>query len=449
MSDERRWILRCTWPVGRGAGTACVGYWVDGEPYAGFADGPPWQSFEGRVTDRTRLRVTDTEVVRWRDAMLAYATETVSAADMLWEAHMRAHRRWWARKLPLIGRRIAHRLRRTEDACTARLAAADAVYAEVRAEIEARIAAVKEEARAAREREQARAEAGRLALRAEWDRWKKRQADAARAADLRVWTWEHDAEVFRVLAHDAGRHAQAPLSARELARLVVVLGGRGCRRVEWEAAARRPAEEVIGAEAFGPWWWALVRVTVNTQALRVAERDIVATTVRVGAALDAAGRPGIGTYTATSYDSVRGWPLTLRRPTHVPPPRVTPPTRRWAPDRHRWWYGSYEAGLRDSGTLVLTMADRAPGSVGFAVETTETVYHQHKRKKWLRQTPERKARSLLDDKVRSIGDWRNEDFDFRLSDYAAASEFVPFVQALADMVTSALLDTARRHGVSV
>lgn len=447
MSGKRRWILRCTW--GRGVAPGCVGYWVEGVPYNGFADGPPWQSFGGRVTERTWLPVTDAEVHRWCDAAVAYATETVSAGDALWEAQVRVGRRRLARRLPVIGRRLAHRLRRAEEACAARTAAAEAAYAAVREEIEARIAEAEEETRAAREREEARAEAARRALRAEWDRWKKQQADAAVAADLRVWTWEHSADVFRVLPYDADRRAQRPLTARELAKILVVLGGRGCGRVEWEPAARRPAEEVVGAEAFWAWWWNLVRVTVNTQAMKAARREIVSTAVRVGAALDAAGRPGIRTYTANSYDSVRGWRLTLHWPTHVPPPKVTPPTRRWAPSNHRWWYGSYEAKPFGSSTLVLTLENWSPGGVGFATETTETIYHQHKRKKWLRSTPEEKARFLLDDKVRSSGDWRNKDLDFRLADYADASEFVPFVRALSDMMTSALLDTARRHGVTL
>ncbi|MGW6912845.1 hypothetical protein ACWGB8_03320 [Kitasatospora sp. NPDC054939] len=280
------------------------------------------------------------------------------------------------------------------------------------------------------------------------DRWKARWADVSRAADLRAWTWEYAGHTLLVLRHDARLHGQPALTAREVAKILVVLAGRGCTRVEWGEDARRPAEEVVGAGEFSAWWRDVLSATVNTRTLQAAEQEIVSTTERVGAALHAAGSPGIRTFTVNYHDSVSGWRLVLDWPRHVAPPSVELPVLPWAPAGDQWWYGNYDGHARAYETLTLTPGWSPPGSVGFAEVWTETVYYSHQRKKWASHTPAWFARSLLRDEISHPGPGHGDDFTFRLAEHTDAREFVPFVVALAGMVTTALLDVARDHGAA-
>lgn len=452
MSDQqRRVVMRCTWPGETQSVPEHVVYWIEGESLPGFPGTPPWDSFHGRTADRLRVPATADEVGRWRDAVAAYVREVESAADGLQDvrAEVGRRRRRPAGRLAVIRRRLAERLERAEESYTARTAAAERAYRPVRQEVEALVAVAKEEERAARERKWAREEAERLARVAARDRWKARWADVARAADLRVWSWEYAGQTLLVLRHDALLHRQPALTAREVAKILVVLAGRGCTRVEWGEDARRPAEEVVGPGGFSAWWRDVLSATVNTRTLRAAEQEIVSTTERVGAALHTAGSPGIRTFTVNGHDSVRGWRLALDWPRHVAPPSVELPVLPWAPAGDRWRYGNYDGSPRGYGTLTLTPGWSPPGSVGFAEVWTETIYYSHKRKKWASHTPAWFAWALLRDEISHPGPGHGDDFTFRLAEHADAREFVPFVVALAGMVTTALLDTARHHGAAL
>ncbi|MFF5705201.1 hypothetical protein ACFY7H_22265 [Streptomyces sp. NPDC012794] len=319
----------------------------------------------------------------------------------------------------------------------------------MRQEVEVLVAVAKEEERAAREQEWAREEGERLARVAARDRWEARWANVARAADLRVWTWEYAGHTLLVLRHDARLHRQPALTARELAKIVVVLAGRGCTGAEWAQDARRPAEEVVGPAEFSAWWRDVLSATVNARTLQAAEQEIVFTTEQVGTALHTAGSPGIRTFTVNGYNSVSGWRLTLDWPRHVTPPSVELPVLPWAPAGDRWWNRNYDGRPHDYKTLTLTLGSSPPGSVGFAEEWTETIYYTHKRRKWVSHTPAWFARTLLTDEIRHPGPGGHDtDYTFRLAEHADAREFVPFVAALADMVTTALLEVARQHGAA-
>ncbi|WP_395298255.1 hypothetical protein ACF9IK_35945 [Kitasatospora hibisci] len=392
------------------------------------------------------MPATAGEVNRWRDAAVAYIAEAEAAADEVRRALAGGGRRSSARRVPVVRARLARRRLRAEEAYTARMAAAAAAYRPVVEEIEVRVAVVREEERVARERAAARAEAERLTRYAEFQEWTKRRTDAAQAADLRLWSWEHEPDVLRVLLHDANRHTQAPLTARELAKILVVLAGRGPLRVAWEPAARRRVEEVTGVGTFPLWWRALLGTTVNAQAREAAEQEIVATAERVVAALVAAGEPGIQSYSAGTSESVRGWRVLLDWPTHVPPPVVTLPPMPWANRGDRWWYRSYGDTPSDYGTLTLTIAGWLPGSVGFTEVRTEIVYHGFTRQRWSTVTAALFAHLLLDDEIRHRGPGQPAYFTLRIGEHAEARRFVPFVTALAAMVTTALLDLARDNG---
>ncbi|MFC5891010.1 hypothetical protein [Kitasatospora aburaviensis] len=387
------------------------------------------------------------EVDGWRDAAVAYIAEAEAAADEVREVRARGSRRQLARRVPVVRARLAARRRSAEVAYASRMAAAAAAYRPVLEEIDVRIATVREEERVARQRAAARAETERLARYAEFQEWTKRRTDAAQAADLRLWTWEHEPDVLRVLLHDVNRHAQPPLTARELAKITVVLAGRGSARVTWEPAARRRVEEEIAVGTFALWWRGLLDTTVNARAREAAEQEIVTTAERVGAALAAAGEPGVAAYSAGNSDFVRGWRVLLDWPTHVPPPVFTPPPLPWASSGDRWWYRSYGDTPGDYSTLTLRIAGWLPGSVGFAEVGTEIVYHTFTRRRWSTVTAALFARLLLDDEISHRGPGQPEYFTLRVGEHAQARHFVPFVTALAAMVTTALLDLARDNGV--
>ncbi|MEV8100751.1 hypothetical protein AB0P35_42055, partial [Kitasatospora sp. NPDC085879] len=432
MSEQRWTVMKCTWRAAALEVPKCLVYWIEDEPWPGVVrGGEPWRSFEGRTTDRVRVPATAGEVDSWRDAAVAYIAEAEAAADEVRQVRARGERQQRARRLPVVRARLAGRRRRAEEAYAARMAAATAAYRPVLEEIDARIAVVREEERTARERAAARAEAERLARYAVFQEWKKQQADAAQAADLRLWSWEHETDVLRVLPYDADRHTQAPLTARELAKLLVVLDGSGSTRAAWEPAARRRVEEVVGAGAFPLWWRGLLCTTVNARAREAAEQEIVATAERVGAALLAAGKPGIETYNAGNSEFVHGWRVVLDWPTHVPPPVVTLPPLPWASRGDRWWYRSYGDTPRDYSTLTLTTVWWPPGSVGFAEVGTEIVYHSFTRKRWNTITAALFAHLLLNDEISHRGPGQPKDLTLRIGEHADARQFVPFVAALA------------------
>ncbi|MEU8512932.1 hypothetical protein AB0C76_15285 [Kitasatospora sp. NPDC048722] len=406
----------------------------------------PWRSFGDRTAHSVQVMTTPGEVDTWRDAAVAYIAETEAAADELWQAMARwAPRRRLARRLPGAGARRARRRRSAEDAYAARMAAAAAAYRPVLEQIEARTAIVQEEERVARERAAAREKADRAVRYAVFQEWSKRQAAAVQAADLRLLAWEFDADVLRVMVHDVAIHTQSPLTARELAKVLIVLHGRGCNRVAWEPAARRRVEETAGAGTFPTWWRDLLCATVNARARHAAEQEIVATAERVGRALLHAGNPGMETYSAGSSEFVTGWPVVLDWPEHLPPPAVTPPPLPWANPADRWRLRSYDGRPSDHRTLTLTVGGWPPDSVRFAELGTEIVYQGFTRQRWRTVTPALFARILLDDEMTHRGPGYPKEFTLRIAEHADPRQFVPFVTALAGTVTTALLDVACRN----
>ncbi|MFD9594019.1 hypothetical protein ACFWA9_14840 [Kitasatospora sp. NPDC059973] len=449
MSEQRRSVLRYTWRGSERVATKVVAYGVEGEPLPGRPGVPPWEAVGGRTTDRVRLTVTDDEVRRWQDALAAYVRAVDSASARLREVWAKVSRRGALRRVPGARRRGAVRLGRAEEVYTADLAAATRAYRPVRQEVEARVAVAREEERAVRARERDRAEAARLAHIAALRQWKQRWTDLARAADLRTWTWRYEGQALLVLPQDAGRPGQPALTAREVAKLLVVLAGRGCTRVEWEREARRSVEEIVGPGQFPAWWRDVLSATVNTRPREAAEQEITSTAERLGAALDTAGRPGMRVFTVGSQQSVSGWHLALDRPPRLARPGVELPVVPSEPANRGWILWNYDGRVLPYDTLTLTLDRWRRDPVGFAEVRKETIYSTFTRSVWYRRTPAQFARSFLDDEARHYSPWHENDLSFRLADHADAREFVPYVMALAGMVTSALLAVAQHHGVAL
>ncbi|MFD5463032.1 hypothetical protein ACFWIQ_09425 [Kitasatospora sp. NPDC127059] len=441
MSEQHRAVAKYTWHGPSSAAPECLVYWVEGELMPdGARRQEPWRSFGDRTAHSVQVMVTPGEVDIWRDAAVAYIAETEAAADELWQAMAR-----WAPRRRLTRARRARRRRSAEEAYAARMAAAAAAYRPVLEQIEARTAIVREEERVARERAAAREKADRAVRYAVFQEWSKRRAAAVQAADLRLLAWEFDADVLRVMVHDIASHTQSPLTARELAKVLVVLHGRRCGRVAWEPAARRRVEETAGAGTFPTWWRDLLCATVNARARHAAEQEIVATAERVGGALLAAGNPGMETYSAGSSESVTGWPVVLDWPEDLLPPTVTPPPLPWANPADRWRLRSYNGRPSVRRTLTLTVGGWPPDSVRFAELGTEIVYHSFTRQRWRTVTPALFARVLLDDEMTHRGPGYPKEFTLRIAEHADPRQFVPFVTALAGTVTTALLDVACRN----
>ncbi|WP_405008546.1 hypothetical protein OHV13_34465 [Kitasatospora purpeofusca] len=396
--------------------------------------------------------MTDDEVARWQGAVAAYVSEAESAADELRLFLAEVRRRGRLGRLLVTRRWLAVRLGRAEELYAVRMAAAEHAYRPVLREVESYVVAMREERRAAGVRERDREEAKRLARVASLERWKKWWASVAQAADLRVWSWEYEGYTLYLVRHDVFRHGRAPLTARELAGILVVLARRGCTRVEWEEGVRRLVEDVVGPGMFSVWWRNVLSATVNTRAREAAEREIVSTAEHVGAALVKAGRPGLETFTVNYQDSVSGWHLALNWPQHLAQPRVDLPALPWASKYDRWRFGNYDGTVSRFDMLTLTVGWSPPNTVDFTQVQTVPVYYSHTRKRWDSQDAAWFAQMLLWDKVSHPGPGgfaSGKDFTFSLAEHADAREFVPYVVALADMVTSALLDVACRHGAAL
>jgi hypothetical protein len=331
---------------------------------------------------------TPDEVAGWSAAADAYVSEVVAAAIDLNRADARTSK--WRRR-PLVRRWARARFDAAAKSFADRVRTATARYEPVREAVDGRLA----------EQEATR----RRMVEAE----RKRRARAWRAAHGRFLAWRRRYEV----------------ADRELP------GGRTPRQLAAEGA--NPAgwpPEVAAAVGDVDSWWAGVRASaVNERARAAAVRRVVEAITTTAAALEHAGRPGIGLVRDEPGDPQLGWVVRftwpdlpgverLRRPPDIPTDHL--------------WRGDWDYGPHLPDRKVLTPG--WSGEYGFAdVAGTELGNAATRRHTWWTQAPRVFADRLFPDRVVYRQRYRHvaEDVEIPMAHYADPADFVPYVEAVA------------------
>ncbi|WP_176710350.1 hypothetical protein [Streptomyces sp. Wb2n-11] len=332
---------------------------------------------------------TPEEIASWTAAAALFVERIADAQEEMREAQRRIRRWRWA---------VLNRQERVQfdDAHTSfeeRVRSAAAVYQPVRDVIEARLA----------EQEAHAGEASRRAFQEE----ERRMTEAV----ARFREWERRQEV-------ADRPLPGGVSPREMA-------ARGDNPTSWPAEVQAAVGDVAG-------WWGGVRASVrNRQARAQAVRKAAEAITGTAAALEDAGRPGIGTIKGNPDEVLCGWwirfdwsglPDTtrLRTPPALPPGCL--PGARWL----------YDLFLPSDQIFTVNQS----GEFGFATE------HKSRRPpggygytyKWSEESIEEFTESLIPSKIMAFRapPLGNDPLTFAMTDHADPDAYVPYVEAIAE-----------------
>ncbi|MGI5215336.1 hypothetical protein [Plantactinospora sp. CA-290183] len=434
--------------------------------YLGRTEAPGWTPVRARdVTDvpgadgHYRLQVigslpvTDGELRRWNEAAEASLRELAGAEGDL--SRVRDLARTWRhiRMVPLAGARLRRRERLGEERFRQRFRAVAAAYLPVRREVEERLAQRHAERQEKLRRGRERAEASRRAYQASFDAYWARFERFDAAARLPLWSYEvRDGTAYVSVA-------PSPTSAVDATELAgTLLGG----PVEWAEAARRAAEQTVGAGEFDSWWRRVDGRVRNQRARDEAVALVVEAIDGTCRALEAAGRPDLVAITGDSSprQSVLGWQVGFDcSALTVAPPVVPPPPLPLHQDSGgRWWYRTFDKdhGRPGHGSAVrdvVLAAGRPRGGPtgqpywfpdGYRVAETRTDgytdYTRHRRR-WEFESPQRFAAVLFEDEVRywSSTSSHRGTYSFRLAEFADPAEFGPFVRVVARVVADGFL----------
>ncbi|MFD7078864.1 hypothetical protein [Streptomyces sp. NPDC059918] len=368
-------------------------YWFPREPDSP-ADYVPdvLGAWHTSVPRHVEVSGTPEEIAEWNAAAAVFVRQIAAEQEELKKAQRRIGRWEW--------RTTRRRAREKHDDAQAsfveRVRPAAAAYQPIRNAVEARLAAQEAQAR----------EAARRA----YQEVERRQMEVI----ARFRAWESRQEV-------ADRPLSGGLSPRRMA-------VNGDDPTSWPPEVRAAVGDVDA-------WWAGVRASVrNRRASAGAVRDIVEAITRTAAALEEAGRPGIGTINARPGETLRGWwihfdwsdlpPTTrLRKPPDVPPGCV---------DENRWHYQLF---LPSDQIFTVNRS----GEFGFAKESRSKIPtggygHVYE---WFKQSIEQFAEGLIRAEIiafRALG--RDGQLTFPMADHADPDAFVPYVEAVAERTTA-------------
>ncbi|RKT02431.1 hypothetical protein BX286_0332 [Streptomyces sp. 3211.6] len=378
--------LKISW-LNRTAARAglAVAYWFPEE--AGGTEPPVLDGLGTSRLSRTGVRVDGDprELAAWNAAALVYLRELLPAVEELERVEDRV--RPWRRRL--VGRRWAQAAYgRAEEAFLDRMGPAAAAYRPVREAVERRIA----------EQEAQRAEAGRRAYREQ-----QRRLEEARAR-FEEWEWRQAA-------------ADRPLPGGSTPRELAV---RGETPPAWPAELRETVGDVDA-------WWRRVHASVrNGRAREEAVRTVVEAITAAGAALEAAGRPGISAVKDRPHETRHGWwvhfdwsglpePTWLRTPPGMPTGHL------------------YAGQWRDNDFHPARMLLVPGPAYGLSLVSSESVANgMATLYKWRDWESDRFARALVPDRLAHHTSHTSEvAVRLPLADHADPAVYVPYAETVA------------------